>query len=316
MVVVLIASVGPMASSNLSGYLELFGVSHFPQRRIGLEHLLVNNTRSIQADVKRRFLERLEVLEKPRVQGGLSPDLRDKGEAVSRVNSDNWDSDSRAEFSSTHFDVSNLVIQLLKIWRLVCSYKRVEDSINGFSYHYNPMHGVPIETLEKNCARHNASDSVVKFICLSVSRPFVPWINGMIDQQMVKKQPRIGRFSRYRRFFEQYDDQIKSGSVGHVISFEELVPGALAEIERGLFKRLATILNFKLIGKVTEDHQVDLYGSHVLLVDVLKQVVDNEKYVSARFVGILDQLIRCRLTFVADVVFVLFILKQKGEPKS
>lgn len=302
MKVVVINSIGPMASTVVGSVVEKFGYLNIPVRKLGLHDYLTGSKKLNDGYFKKRVLENLESHSKVLLIGGVSVGDRDSSKPRQLVDKESIIQDLE-NFSNKQFsNVAEMYGYGRNLYSKALKYKKSHHSEDKHIEYTTDLH---IQKSEVLYQAYTKQFSAVYMI--NLHRDFPGWLDSLVSQRFAHPSLKTKYFFVFHsayNMYRNYEDNIKNMPGLHLDFNKLFIPR-----QQELVTEIGQFLGQPVPELKWESEQYDLYGK---LSDYLKTFTkaDNQnRYLSNFTLKIIEVFIKKeKITIFHDAVVYLLYL--------
>lgn len=274
MKLIVLNSVGPMATSLVASIIEKYGYINLPIRKRQIHQYLLKKNNLNDNIFKELTIQKLKNLSKLMNTGGVSVVDRDSLKKISRINIDLISKDLKEFYEKKFSTFEEMYFESMLIANKGTIYKEKINHIKGsIEITTDIIKYDPNEILK--AYKNNFKE--VQFIFLQ--RPFPQWLNALCAQSFVRKyfnyMDYIKILTSRKRHYDNYDKFV-SKMPGLKINFDELFLPNNSKI----FFRIKDFLNEKNLINDKENINYDLFGRIADYKKAFTKYDDNIKFLS------------------------------------
>lgn len=302
MKIVVINSIGPMASTVVGSVVEKFGYLNIPVRKLGLHEYLRGKRSLDDGYMKKRLIEHLDSHSTILTIGGVSVSDRDSSkprQLVQRSDVEpaiwNYQNNSFSRVSNMYSEGRNIYAQALK-------YKKSSHQIDRHIEYTTDIHQHPPLELWQS---YKSEFGDVYMI--NLHRDFSGWLDSLVSQRFAHPSFRTRCFFAFHSAFDLYSSYEKTMKEmpGLHLDFQELfIPR-----QDQLVNRISVFLGEPVPSIDWETEKYDLFGKLSDYKKTFTMADDKPKYLSPLTHGLIRKFIKSgRITIIHDAIIYLFYL--------
>lgn len=302
MKVVVINSIGPMASTVVGSVVEKFGYLNIPVRKLGLHDYLSGSKKLNDGYFKKRVLENLESHSKVLLIGGVSVNDRDSSKPRQLVDMESIKQELEVFNKKNFSNLAEMYGYGRNLYSKSLKYKKSNHSEDKHIEYTTDLH---IQKAEALYQAYTKEFSAVHMI--NLHRSFAGWLDSLVSQRFAHPSFRtryIFVFHSAYNMYRSYEDNIKNMPGLH-LDFDKLfIPR-----QQELVAEIAKFLDQPIPELKWETEQYDLFGKFCDFHKTFTKADNKNRYLSNFTLKVIEGFIKKeKISIFHDgVVYLLYL---------